>query len=283
MAQTAEMAEVNVPLLDTVDKDLRGTNNPKDTALANAILAARELHGGEDIFHKVSIPFVGANNETMLYLAAGQYNRIPTQEYLGELNQAFWTHYGGLMGVSSRNIAVPQAPFDDQEINDFRNADEPDMGLFVPEIVADVDGLPLLGKAFREMSCWVLQEGHGIRNVYVLKGWGVTEASLESPYRTNQKGEITGLTEAVLRKLIEEDRKRQGLTVNVFPIASRMNEHTTGKNFDLHTDSRLLGSLGDGGVLSATFYEDGDVGAFSGLDAQGDFPSLGGRSWGAKP
>ena len=111
---------VVVSLLDTAQAVLAG-GNPRDQALASSIAVARQLHGGGDILHPVSVPFIGVNHETLLFKVAGQFNRRPTRENLGELGQAFWTHYRDLMDTSP--IAVPEAPWDDKQIRSFRTAE----------------------------------------------------------------------------------------------------------------------------------------------------------------
>ncbi len=233
----------------------------------------------------VRIPFIGADNETLLFLASGQFNRRPTRENLSELSQAFWNHYRDLMGISP--VVVSEAPWTDAEIHNFRIAEGSNRKLapFVPEVVADIDDLPLLGKAFPETDCWVLQPGaQGIMNVERILGWGLTEASLESPHRVNLKGQLTGLTEKEARKLIEETNgSLSGLNYNGYFIASRVSEHLTGSNFDVHTESRLLGSLSNGGVPSAFFGEGGR--ALVGHRRIPGFrdPVMGVRLWGVKP
>lgn len=280
--EIGQLIEVGVviPLLDTAQTILSGGDD-RDQALASSIASARTLHGGGDILHTVSVPFIGANNETLLFLASGQFNIRPTRQNLSELGQAFWTNYRDLMGISP--IAVAEAPWTDDDIKSFRKAEDPDrkLALFVPEVVADVDHLPLLGKAFPEMNCWVLQEGAtDIKNTERLLGWGLTEASLESPYRLNPKGELTGLTEEEARKLLKEGQF--GLNYNGYFIGSRVSEHLTGSNFDVHTESRVLGSLCRGEVPRAYFYESGEA-HVDRWRPQARYPTLGVRFWGAKP
>lgn len=274
---------VRVPLLDTAQAILLGGDS-RDQALAQSISAARQLHGGGDILHAVSVPFIGANNETLLFLASGQFNRRSNRENLTELGQAFWTHYKDLMDISP--IVVSDAPWTDEEIRNFRVAEDPNrkLALFVPEGVADIDDLPLLGRAFQEMNCWVLQPGaQGIKNVERVLGWGLTEASLESPYRQNSKGELAGLTEVEVRKFIKEDeRKLFGLNYNGYFIATRVSEHLTGSNLDLHTESRLLGSLCSGEVPSAYSRRSGEVYVNHSWDPEYRLPRLGARLWGVK-
>lgn len=272
---------VTVPLLDTAQTILSGGDD-RDQALASSIASARTLHGGGDILHTVSVPFIGANHETLLFLASGQFNIRPTGQNLSELGQAFWTHYRDLMDVSP--IAVAEALWTDEEIHNFKVAEDPDrkLALFVPEVAADIDHLPLLGKAFPEMNCWVLQEGAtDIKNTERLLGWGLTEASLESPHRLNSKGELTGLTEEEARKLLKEGQF--GLNYNGYFIGSRVSEHLTGSNFDVHTESRLLGSLYYGKVPDACSGKSGEASVYPYWVPHSRFPSLGVRFWGANP
>lgn len=275
---------VRVPLLDTAQAILLG-GDPRDQALAHSISAARQLHGGGDILHTVSAPFIGANHETLLFLASGQFNRRPTRENLSELGQAFWTHYRDLMDTFP--IVVSEAPWTDEEIRNFRRANGLDrkLALFVPEVVADINNLPLLGKGFPEMNCWVLQPGaQDIKNVERILGWGLTEASLESPHRKNSKGELTGLTEAEARKLIEEAKgSLSGLNYNGYFIASRVSEHLTGSNLDVYTESRLLGSLYYGEVPGVYFLKDGEAYVRDCWYPEHRGPGMGVRFWGANP
>lgn len=210
-----------------------------------------------------------------LELVAAEYKKDSSNpDLLGEFNQAFWDVQRQAMGVSTADLAVPDAPYTQKQIEQFRKTD---FGIFVPEIVSRApEGLMLLGKAFPRMGSWAFQAGTTVLNVdkagnpIGLFGWMNTEKAINAPNtRTTQQS-----AEDILK-----EKGRIGLTLNVYTVAGQQSKLLTGQFLDKgSTWSRVLSSRSRGRVLDAYFDGGGSCDVDSDLEPGSVGGSLGARS-----
>lgn len=228
------------------------------------------------------------DSERRLELAIAQYkDHKESATGLAELYKAHWDHYRIPMGLDPSDVTVTDCPYTDEEIRQFMKLDDPkegnpdaDLGLYLPAVLASEDGRFLIGKGFPKMGSWAFQPGHNIKNGHAISGWMRVEASLDAPFRTNNKGKLTGLSVDELNKAIKAvDERRVGQIVNVYaasgPVINSLFKYYPDSG---STWSRLPESLKDGRVLDAYFYSDGYLLVGSDWSRGSRDPCMGGRS-----
>lgn len=224
-----------------------------------------------------------------LELARAHYKeKLQEPQRLYEFYQACWDYYGiELMSLSQKDTRVADVPYKEDEIWQFMKLEKPQYGnpdadfpYFQLPVLASSDARALIGRGFSNLGYSVVfQSGYEIKNGHQTSGWMRVDASLDSPYRRNSKGELTGLNVDELKKAIKAD-SRVGQTVNIYGPSGNVIKQIFGYYPDQGaTWSRLPESLLDGRVLGARFLPDGSFDVDSGWGSRARYPETGGRSF----
>lgn len=230
------------------------------------------------------------NRQRTLELATTAYlEKLQDPQCLHDFTQAHWDYHGiELMGLSKKDTRVDSVPYSENEIWQFMKLETPeegnpgaDLGYFHLPVLASADEKTrlLIGKGFPYMDSWVFQEGYSIKNGHQVVGWMRVDASLDAPFRTNKKGELTGLNEVELKQAIK-DAKRTGQTINIYGSSGDVIK----KIFRYFPDqgstySRLSESSEGGRMLSARFGGSGGLYVRSALGRGDRDWDVGGRSF----
>lgn len=190
--------------------------------------------------------------------------------------ETFWQNRRTKLGVSVSDLVVPTCPWNETQIAQFRGENIPDMARFIPEIVAG--DLELIKKGFPEISFYLfgrLRDFEDIRNRYVLKEWGRSEADIDAPYTSINEQELKDKFEAL---------DRLGITVPAYAIFAVFSKDFTKEFLDeIRTVIRITGSTLEssvgGEVLTAGFYPDGRMSVGSSWAPGGRGQGLGWRSF----
>lgn len=230
------------------------------------------------------------NRRHTLELATTAYRaKLQSPEDLFNFFQAHWDYYGiEWMGLSKRDTRVVDVPYKEEDIWQFMKLDDPqagnpgaDLAYFHLPVLASADGYTrvLMGKGFPYMGSLVFESGYNIRNGHTSSGWMRVDAGLDAPFRTNKKGELTGLNENELKRAIIA-ASRVGQTINIYALSGDVIKKIYGYFPDQGaTWSRLPESFEDDRVLNADFDECGLLSVNSNLDSEDQNPSIGGRSF----
>ena len=214
------------------------------------------LNGGKDIPFPVSEQILSLEQATQEYK-----NKPGSPELLTQFMCSFWAEAGQKIG---KEYVVSKFPLKSQEIEE--RAKNGQMAIFVPTEVSRID----LGKMFPKMNSWAVKEGNSAVDMINNSGWLWIEASVNAPNRNTTEKQLGD----ILKKA-----KRQGQSLRTYIIGGQISKLLTCRYFDEGpTFSRLLGSCGGGGVLSAIFHPDGYLHVSSSWNPGGHNEDMGGRS-----
>lgn len=267
----------------------RGTEIPLGETLADALKKAGAeakaqivrgviLDHGEDLV--LSIPSEGApivlTPETTLTRAADKLrgNR-ENPEALSDFLDSYWKNFAANLVRSGRSLPlsdlqVVTSPYTEQDLYNLRQQPDAEMGFFLPEILADKTGLPILKAGHPEMSIYVEDGGEYTHQSF---GWMSVQSSLFTPHpNTTQKEAET----------IFKGNNRLGFTPNIFIAFSGVTKEVEGRFINEKSVSRLLGYLIRGGAAGAGFNDHGYCGVVFGWDPKDRVRNLGARSLGVK-
>lgn len=247
-----------------------------------SLQALRSWRNGQPLTGMVRVEVAGGmpvviTPERTLTLAAAEYrgNRESPEALYG-LMEAFWNNFRAEFTRSGRNLAssdlqLSDCPFTAEDLYNFRQRSNPDMGFFLPAILADNAGIPLLRAGFPKMSIYVQDEG---QISYIPRaGWTAPESVLFAPN--------VGTTQKEAEKIFLANN-RLPMTPNVFIALSGLMKELEGRYIDEQSVSRVLGYLIQGEAARANFLSNGycNVSLFWYPGARGQ--SLGARSLGVK-
>lgn len=145
--------------------------------------------------------------------------------------------------------SVPEVPFTAKQIR--AKKDHGRVLIYLAPELSSTEALAELGKLFPRMQSWSVSgddNAKKIKNVTDLSGWLFVEQALNMPNPNT--------TEDGLRKIFSQQNAK-GMTVNTYIIFGQFCKEVFGKYPDIPGYVRLLGSSFDGGVLIASFRQDG--------------------------
>lgn len=210
--------------------------------------------------------------------ATGQFVAQPNREHLKELEQARWNVNRFPMGLSERDVVVPDVPltWDDKFV---RRMVRSELGLYLPEVVSTApEGLSLQAKAYPKMMWDEQRVPSSVRNVderdnvISLFGWLRTEKRIDAP---NTKTDEAKAKEIVARK------NRLAQTLNVYGEAGQVSKLLQDQYLDeVRTWVRVLASRVGGRVVDARFNPDGNCDVYWDLRSDDVSGDLGVRSVG---
>ena len=245
------------------------------------------LNDGRLVESPFSLPVLAPSTNSRLTLARARtaYRNEPNSpECLADYMEYFWKNRRIKLGVSVSSLAVDTCPWNEDQIAKFRGVEAlsdkaegvRDIVRFIPEVVAG--DLELIKRGFPEINFYLyggLINLSDIKNEYVLKGWGRSEAEIDAPY--------TDTTEQGLKDIFVS-LGRQGLTVPAYAIFGVFSRDFTKKYLDqirtiIRTVGSVKGSSEAGRVLDARFNPVGYLYVSSDWNPGDRNGSIGGRSF----
>ena len=186
--------------------------------------------------------------------------------------QAIWSARQEILSQKGVNLefSIPQCPYTKEELKSLE-AEGRRVG-YLPYELSTQESRHLMAIIWPQMQSHSVKEGNSVTNAEDISGWFDYESAIDAPY--------TGTNEDQLK---DEAKKqgRKGSNLNQYIVAGQDSKLFTGKYLDeTRTWVRLLGSRGDGDVVHAYFYGDGDLGVYWYLGPRNHNSDLGGRSVG---
>ncbi len=252
-----QILEVPVDILKTGLAAAKLEDNGLGLSTAASLEALRSWRKGHPLMGMVRVEIAEGmptviTPERTLTLAAGNYrgNR-ESPEALCDLLDAYWKNFWANLVASGRslspsNLQLSFCPFTGEDLYNLRQQPVPDMGFFLPRVLADKDGLPILRAGLPEMSIHVQNEGQ--INYTPRDNWMSPESVLYTPH--------SGTTQKEAEKILL-DNNRYPMTPNVFIAFSGLMRRVEGRFIDEQSVSRLLGYLSQGRAASADCLKDG--------------------------
>lgn len=257
-AETGEVLEVPVDVLEIGLAAAGQEGGSLGLSTVQSLEALKTWRNGQPLTGKVRVEVAGGmpvviTPERTLTLAAGEYrSNRESPEALYGLMEAFWNNFraestrsGG--NLASSDLQLSDCPFTAEDLNNFRQKPVPDIGFFLPKILADIAGILLLRAGFPKMSIYVQDEG---QISYIPRaGWTAPESVLFAPN--------VGTTQKEAEKIFLANN-RLPMTPNVFIALSGLMKVLEGRYIDEQSVSRLLGDLIQGKAAIASFGSLGD-------------------------
>lgn len=198
-------------------------------------------------------------------------------EALSDFLDAHWKNFAANLVRSGRSLPLSalqltDCPYTSQDLSNFRDQPITEMGFFLPEVLADKAGLPILRAGSPEMSIYVEDEGK-IDYAHNTAGWMSVENALFTPYtNTTQKEVETEFAE----------NNRLGQTPSIFIALTGVIKELERHFINERSTSRMLGCVIRGEAASARCGGSGGCSVHLRWDPRDRGQRLGARSLGVK-
>ncbi len=196
---------------------------------------------------------------------ANQVVHVGLDQYDPGVIHSQWIALYKKWGVN-KNLQVSKPGFTRAKVMEMASLTEPRVPIFVhPKFT-----LPMFNDLFPSMKGhWSLEHNSGVENSYELSGWLFVEAAIEAPWCSTKQEQLGKIFDRLGAK---------GLTLVAYYVFGQYCKETHDRYPDFDRWARLLGSSGDGRVLSAVFYSRGMPHVSRSFGSSRVGSDLGGRS-----